>query len=136
MSSIEQVPVVPWSDSSFTSHPRSDPLKRTTKRGIHGKDSSNKNNKNKADKIIALHCELEGLESVKSDAKQARRRAEIRAARRASAEGKAKEYREKFHTLEKKAVERDLRASRSKSCESTFLQESVAAAVLAPSVDP
>ena len=32
-----------------------------------------------------------------------------------------------FHTLEQKVVERDLRATRSKLCESTFLQECVAA---------
>ena len=76
------------------------------------------------------------LKAEKSYAQQARRRAEIRAAR---AEAKAKEYREKIHTLEQKAVERDLRAVRhcqSKLCESTFLQESVVASALALSVDP
>ena len=53
------------------------------------------------------------------------------------AEGKAKEYWAKFHTLEKKPqVEQDLRAFRSKLCESTFLQESVLASALTPSVDP
>ena len=86
MSSIEQVPVVPRSDSFCTSHPRFDPLKRTT-------DGSKENNKRKAYKIIALRCELEGLKAEKSDAQQAPRRAEIRAAR---AEGKAKEYRERL----------------------------------------
>ena len=131
MSSIEQVPVVQRSDSSCTAHPRSDPLKRTSKRGTRGKDRSKKNNKRKADKIIALRCELEDLKAEKSDALQARRRAEIRAAR---AEGKAKEYRKRFH--EQKAVERDLRAARSKLSESAFLQESVAASALAPSVTP
>ena len=133
MSSIEQVPVVKRSDSSCTAHPRYDPLQRTTRRGTRGKDRSKKNNKRKADNIIALRCELEGLKAEKSDAQQARRRAEIRAAR---AEGKAKEYRKKFHTLEQKAVERDLRTARSKLCESTFLQESVADSALAPSVNP
>ena len=126
MSSIEQVPVVPRSDSFCTSHPCSDPLKRTT-------DGSKENNKRKAYKIIALRCELEGLKAEKSDAQQARRQAEIRAA---SAEGKAKEYRENFHTFEQKALERDLRAARSKLCEATFLQEPVAASSLAPSVNP
>ena len=80
--------------------------------------------------------ELKGLKVEKSDAQQARRRVEIRTAR---AEGKLKEYtqyRDKFHTLEPKAVERDLRAARSKLCESSFLQESVAASSLAPSVNP
>ena len=112
---------------------RSEPLKRTTKNCTRGKDRSKKNNKRKADKIIALRCELEGLKAEKSDAQQARGHAEIRAA---SAEGKAKEYSDKFHTLEQKAVKRDLRAARSKLCESTFLQESVATSALAPSVNP
>ena len=141
MSSIEQVPVVQRSDSSCTALKCSDPLKRTTKRGTRGKDRSKKNNKRKADKIIALRLnmqrfELKGLKVEKSDAQQARRRVEIRTAR---AEGKLKEYtqyRDKFHTLEPKAVERDLRAARSKLCESSFLQESVAASSLAPSVNP
>ena len=53
----------------------------------------------------------------------------------AHAEGKAKEYREKFHTIEKKAVERDLGAAQSKLCGSTFLEESVPAPLPAPSVD-
>ena len=104
MSSIEHVPVVQRSDSSCTgtANLRSDSLKRTTKRGTRGKDRLKKNNKRKADKIIALRCELEGLKAEKSDAQQAcpSRRAEIRAA---SAEGKAKEYRDIFHTLEKKS---------------------------------
>ena len=135
MSSIEHVPVVQRSDSSCTgtANLRSDSLKRTTKRGTRGRDRLKKNNKRKADKIIALRCELEGLKAEKSDAQQARRQAEIRAA---SAEGKAKEYREKFHTFEQKALERDLRAAQSKLCESAFLQESVAASALAPSVNP
>ena len=107
MSSIEQVPVVQRSDYSCTSHPRSDPLRRTTKRGTRGKHRSKKNKKRKANKIIALRCEVEGLKAEKSDAQKARRRA-------ASGDSKAKEYREKFHTLEQKAVERDLRAVRSK----------------------
>ena len=77
MSSIEQVPVVPRSDSSYTSHPCSDPFERTTKRRTRGKDHSKKNNKSKADKIIALRCELEGLKAEKSNAQQACRRAEI-----------------------------------------------------------
>ena len=130
--SIEQFPVVVQrSDSSCTAHPRSDPLKRTTKSGTRGKDSSKKNNKRKADKIIALRCELEGLKAEKSDSQQALRSAEIRAA---SAEGKAKKCSDKFHTLKQKAVERDLRAARARSklCESTFLQESVVASALAP----
>ena len=109
MSSIEQVPVVQRSDSSCTALKCSDPLKRTTKRGTRGKDRSKKNNKRKADKIIALRLnmqrfELKGLKVEKSDAQQARRRVEIRTAR---AEGKLKEYtqyRDKFHTLEPKAV--------------------------------
>ena len=108
MSSIEQVPVVKRSDSSCTAHPRYDPLQRTTRRGTRGKDRSKKNNKRKADKIITLRCELEGLKAEKSDAQRARLRAEIRVAR---AEGKM------FHTLEQKGVERDLRAARNKLCE-------------------
>ena len=44
MSSVEQVPVVQRTYSSCTSHPRSDPLKRTTKRGTRGKDRSKKIN--------------------------------------------------------------------------------------------
>ena len=44
-----------------------------------------------------MRCKLEGLKAKNSDAQQARRRAEIRG------EGKAKEYREKFHTREKKS---------------------------------
>ena len=61
VSSNEQVPVVQSSESSCTTHPqipRSDPLKTTTKRGTRGKDRSKKNYKLKADKIIALRCEL------------------------------------------------------------------------------
>ena len=85
----------------------------------------------KAYKIIALSCELEGLKAKKSNAQQVCCLAEIQVA---CAEGK--KYREKFCTLEIKAVERDLRAEHSKLCESTFLQESVAASVLAPSAHP
>ena len=101
MSLIEQVPVVQRSDSCCTAHPRSDPLKRTTKRGTREKDRSKKNNERIADKIIALRRDLEGLKAEKSNAQQARRRAdpEIRAAR---AEGNAKEYREKFIHSNKK----------------------------------
>ena len=51
------------------------------------------------------------------------------------AEEKAKEYREKFHTLEKKrVVERDFTLGSSILCESTFLQESVSTSALAPSL--
>ena len=42
MSSIKHVPVVQRSDYSCTSHPRFDPLKRTTKRGSRGKERSKK----------------------------------------------------------------------------------------------
>ena len=59
--SFHKVPVVQSSESSCTTHPqipRSDPLKTTTKRGTRGKDRSKKNYKLKADKIIALRCEL------------------------------------------------------------------------------
>ena len=87
----------------------------------------------KANNIIALHCKLEGLKAEKFDALQARCRAEIQAAH---AKRKAKDYTEKFHILEKKSVERDLRSAWNKLCESTFLQESVAASAFAPSVDP
>ena len=44
MSSVERLPVVPWTDSSCTSNSISGPLKRTTKRGTRGKDHSKKNN--------------------------------------------------------------------------------------------
>ena len=99
-------------DSSCTSHSISGPLKGTTKRGTCGKHSSEskKNNKRKANKIIALRCKLEGLKAEKSDTQQARGCVEILID---SAEGKTKEYREKFHTLcvKKKVVERDLLAN-------------------------
>ena len=106
MSSIEKGPVVPRSDSSCTSHPLSGPVKGTTKRGTRGKDSSKKNNEHKKAKIIALPApalRTGGFEGrnlpEKSDTQQARRRAKIIAIR---VEGKAKECREMFHTLEKK----------------------------------
>ena len=92
----------------------------------------------KAKKIIALRCELKDLkaETAGHSASSWFRGigVEIRAAYGASCRGKSKRVQEKFHTLEKKVVERDLRSARSRLCESTFLQEFISTSALAPSL--
>ena len=107
-SSIEQVPA--RADSICTSHPRSGPLKGTTKRCTRGKDSSKKNNKHKAYNIIALRCELEGLkEKIRRSASSS-----SRGDSGGSSRGKSKGVQGEVsytRTWKKKAVERDLRAA-------------------------